>query len=127
MAVKEAAPRYGPISRPSLGERLNQARMARDRTPPSSHAGWSAAADRPDPVGPLEEQDRTREPDLAPVRHGRMMVSPFTFYRDAARIMAADLAGTPVAGLGVQLCGDAHLSNFGKAVRSGRLEAVEGV
>ena len=56
-----------------------------------------------------------------------MMVSPFTFYRDAARIMAADLAGTPVAGLGVQLCGDAHLSNFGKAVRSGRLEAVEGV
>jgi uncharacterized protein (DUF2252 family) len=61
----------------------------------------------------LEEQDRTRERDLVPVRHGRMMVSPFTFYRGAARIMAADLAGTPVAGLRAQLCGDAHLSNFG--------------
>jgi uncharacterized protein (DUF2252 family) len=113
MAVKEAAPRYRRINHPSLDERLDQGRTARDRTPPSSHAGWSPAADRPDPVGLLEDQDRTREPDLVPVRHGRMMVSPFTFYRGAARIMAADLAGTPVAGLGVQLCGDAHLSNFG--------------
>jgi len=69
--------------------------------------------DRPDPVGLLQAQDRTREPDLVPVRHGRMMVSPFTFYRGAAKIMATDLAGTPVAGLGAQLCGDAHLSNFG--------------
>ncbi|HEY6706937.1 MAG TPA: DUF2252 domain-containing protein, partial [Actinomycetota bacterium] len=58
-------------------------------------------------------QNRTREPDLVPVRHGRMLVSPFTFYRGAAKIMAADLAGTPTAGLKVQLCGDAHLSNFG--------------
>ena len=113
MAVKEAAPRSGRIHHLGLDERLDQGRTARDRTPPSSHAGWSPAADRPDPVGLLEEQDRTREPDLVPVRHGRMMVSPFTFYRGAARIMAADLAGTPVAGLGVQLCGDAHLSNFG--------------
>ena len=71
------------------------------------------AADRPDPVALLEEQDATREPDLVPVRHGRMMVSPFTFYRGAAKIMAADLKDTPVAGLGAQLCGDAHLSNFG--------------
>jgi uncharacterized protein (DUF2252 family) len=61
----------------------------------------------------LEEQNATREPDLVPVRHGRMMISPFTFYRGAAKIMAADLKDTPVAGLGVQLCGDAHLSNFG--------------
>jgi len=113
MAVKEAAPRSRRINHLSLDERLGQGRTARDRTPPSSHAGWSPAADRPDPVGLLEEQDRTREPDLVPVRHGRMMVSPFTFYRGAARIMAADLAGTPVAGLGTQLCGDAHLSNFG--------------
>jgi hypothetical protein len=113
MAVQEAAPRYRRINHPSLDERLDQGRTARDRTPPSSHAGWSPAADRPDPVGLLEDQDRTREPDLVPVRHGRMMVSPFNFYRGAARIMAADLAGTPVAGLGVQLCGDAHLSNFG--------------
>jgi uncharacterized protein (DUF2252 family) len=87
--------------------------MAQDQTPPSSHSGWSAAVDRPDPVGLLEAQNRTREPDLVPVRHGRMMVSPFTFYRGAAKIMASDLAGTPVAGLGAQLCGDAHLSNFG--------------
>ena len=61
----------------------------------------------------LEAQNLTREPDLIPVRHGRMMVSPFTFYRGAAKIMAADLKDTPIAGLNVQLCGDAHLSNFG--------------
>jgi uncharacterized protein (DUF2252 family) len=61
----------------------------------------------------LEEQDATREPDLVPVRHGRMMVSPLTFYRGGAKLMAADLEGTPTAGLHVQLCGDAHLSNFG--------------
>jgi uncharacterized protein (DUF2252 family) len=61
----------------------------------------------------LEEQNLTREKDLVPVRHGRMMVSPFTFYRGAAKIMATDLKDTPVAGLDAQLCGDAHLSNFG--------------
>jgi uncharacterized protein (DUF2252 family) len=75
--------------------------------------GWRPAADRPDPVALLEAQNLTREPDLVPVRHGRMMVSPFTFYRGAAKIMAADLKDTPVAGLDAQLCGDAHLSNFG--------------
>jgi uncharacterized protein (DUF2252 family) len=69
--------------------------------------------DRPDPVGLLEEQNATREPDLVPVRHGRTLVSPFTFYRGTAKIMATDLANTPTAGLQVQLCGDAHLSNFG--------------
>jgi len=113
MAVKGAAPSTGRINPPSLDERLNLGMTARDRTPRSSHAGWSPAPDRPDPVSLLEEQDRTRERDLVPVRHGRMMASPFSFYRGAARIMAADLAGTPVAGLGAQLCGDAHLSNFG--------------
>jgi uncharacterized protein (DUF2252 family) len=112
-APKAAAPRIRRISHPSLDERLDKGRTARDRTPPSSHAGWSPAADRPDPVGLLEQQDRTREQDLVPVRHGRMMVSPFTFYRGAAKIMAVDLKDTPAAGLGVQLCGDAHLSNFG--------------
>src|SRR5262249_4928697 len=86
---------------------------ARERTPPSWHEGWVPADDRPDPVALLEEQDATREPDLVPVRHGRMMASPFTFYRGAAKIMAADLKDTPTAGLTVQLCGDAHLSNFG--------------
>jgi uncharacterized protein (DUF2252 family) len=86
---------------------------ARDRTPPSSHAGWVSAPGRPDPVELLAEQNLTREPDLVPVRHGRMLVSPFTFYRGAAKVMVADLAATPTAGLDVQLCGDAHLSNFG--------------
>ena len=90
-----------------------EGRRARERVAPSGHAGWVPAADRPDPVALLEEQNVTREPDLVPVRHGRMMVSPFTFYRGAAKIMAADLKDTPTAGLNVQLCGDAHLSNFG--------------
>jgi uncharacterized protein (DUF2252 family) len=101
------------VAHPTVDERRAAGKEARDRTPPSSHTGWAPAADRPDPVGLLEEQNLTREPDLVPVRHGRMLVSPFTFYRGAARIMAADLAATPTAGLRVQLCGDAHLSNFG--------------
>jgi uncharacterized protein (DUF2252 family) len=101
------------VSHPSVDERGARGKEARDQTPPSSHTGWAAATDRPDPVGLLQEQNVTREPDLVPVRHGRMLVSPFTFYRGAATIMAADLDGTPTAGLQVQLCGDAHLSNFG--------------
>ena len=86
---------------------------AREQTPRSSHTGWTPAPDRPDPIALLEAQNATREPDLVPVRHGRMMVSPFTFYRGAAKIMATDLKDTPSAGLIAQLCGDAHLSNFG--------------
>ena len=101
------------ITHLSADERKAQGEDARGRTPPSSHRGWRPAEDRPDPVALLEEQNTTREPDLVPVRHGRMMVSPFTFYRGAAKIMAADLKDTPTAGLVVQLCGDAHLSNFG--------------
>jgi uncharacterized protein (DUF2252 family) len=101
------------IAHPSIDERRTSGDEARTRTPLSSHSKWKPATDRPDPVALLEQQNRNREPDLVPVRHGRMMVSPFTFYRGAAKIMAADLAETPVAGLGAQLCGDAHLSNFG--------------
>src|SRR5829696_9296867 len=101
------------IAHPSVEERRAHGKKARDRTPLSSHTGWTPATDRPNPVALLEAQNRTREPDLVPVRHGRMLVSPFTFYRGGAKIMAADLDGTPVAGLQVQLCGDAHLSNFG--------------
>ena len=101
------------LAHPSIEDRKTRGSEARDQTPPSSHAKWRPAADRPDPVALLEEQDTTREPDLVPVRHGRMMVSPFTFYRGAAKIMAADLKDTPVAGFEAQLCGDAHLSNFG--------------
>jgi uncharacterized protein (DUF2252 family) len=113
MAAKEAAPTSRRINHPSLDERRARGSEAAERTPPSSHFGWQPAEDRPDPVALLEEQNTTREPDLVPVRHGRMMVSPFTFYRGAAKIMAADLKDTPVAGLDAQLCGDAHLSNFG--------------
>ena len=101
------------IAHPSVEERAARGKAARKAVPPASHAGWKPADDRPDPVALLEEQNARREPDLVPVRHGRMMVSPFTFYRGAARIMAADLKDTPRAGLTVQLCGDAHLSNFG--------------
>ena len=97
----------------SVDERRALGKAARERARPSDHSDWSPAADRPDPVALLEAQDATREADLVPVRHGRMMVSPFTFYRGAAKIMAADLKDTPTAGLNVQLCGDAHLSNFG--------------
>ena len=101
------------IAHTGIDERKAMGSQARDRAAPSSHQGWRPAVDRPDPVALLEQQDTTREPDLVPVRHGRMMVSPFTFYRGAAAIMAADLKETPVAGLEAQLCGDAHLSNFG--------------
>jgi uncharacterized protein (DUF2252 family) len=101
------------IAHPGVDDRKARGLAARDRASLSSHTKWRPAAGRPDPVALLEEQDTTREQDLVPVRHGRMMVSPFTFYRGAAKIMAADLADTPVAGLDAQLCGDAHLSNFG--------------
>jgi uncharacterized protein (DUF2252 family) len=97
----------------SVDEYRARGREAARLTPPSIHSGWKPAGGRPDPIALLEGQNLTREPDLVPVRHGRMMVSPFTFYRGAAKIMAADLANTPVAGFHAQLCGDAHLSNFG--------------
>ncbi len=96
-----------------VDERREIGREARRSVPPASHEGWTPAAGRRDPVDLLEDQDKTREADLVPVRHGRMAVSPFTFYRGTAKVMAADLDGTPRSGLDVQLCGDAHLSNFG--------------
>jgi uncharacterized protein (DUF2252 family) len=88
-------------------------KAARREAPRSSHAKWVPAANRPDPIALLEEQATSRVPDLIPIRHGRMLVSPSTFYRGAAFIMAADLAATPISGFEVQLCGDAHLLNFG--------------
>ena len=101
------------IEHPSVAERKARGKELRERVPHAEHSGWQPASDRPDPVALLEEQNATREQDLVPVRHGRMMATPFTFYRGAAKIMAADLKDTPRAGLTVQLCGDAHLSNFG--------------
>ncbi len=97
----------------TLDERRARGRQAADRTPVTSHRGWTPDSGRPSPVALLEEQNATRDADLLPVRHGRMAVSPFTFYRGAARVMASDLRTSPRAGLNVQLCGDAHLSNFG--------------
>ena len=101
------------VQRPSLADRRAQGAQARRATPLESHGGWAPTADRADPVALLEEQNQARDADLVPVRHARMMASPFTFYRGAAKIMAEDLWRTPTAGLIVQLCGDAHLSNFG--------------
>jgi uncharacterized protein (DUF2252 family) len=97
----------------SVDERVARGQDARRKTPRSSHGQWQPASDRPDPITLLEQQAATRVPDLVPVRYGRMLASPFTFYRGSALIMAADLAATPVTGITVQLCGDAHLSNFG--------------
>ena len=91
---------------------LRERRRARC-SPRSAHAGWEPATGREDPVAILERQAETRVPELVPIRYGRMAVSPFAFYRGAAAVMAADLATTPVSGLRVQACGDAHLSNFG--------------
>jgi uncharacterized protein (DUF2252 family) len=97
----------------TVAERVARGKAARAEVPRSSHASFEPAADRPDPIKLLERQAETRVPELVPIRYGRMLVSPFTFYRGAALIMASDLAATPRSGLTVQCCGDAHLSNFG--------------
>ena len=114
----KAHPRTSPAStresvHVSHKEWAAQGKAARRDAPRSSHANWQPAANRPDPIALLEEQAESRVPELVPIRHGRMLVSPSTFYRGAAFIMAGDLAATPVSGLNVQLCGDAHLLNFG--------------
>jgi uncharacterized protein (DUF2252 family) len=97
----------------TAAERAVRGKAARAEVPLESHETFDPPADRADPITLLEEQGRSRVPELVPVRYGRMMVSPFTYFRGAALPMAADLAGTPVSGLAVQACGDAHLSNFG--------------
>ena len=97
----------------TVGERTARGKAARADVPRSVHANWEPPPHRPDPVELLEEQARTRAPELVPIRYGRMLVSPFTFYRGAAYLMASDLAGMPRTGVHTQLCGDAHLSNFG--------------
>jgi len=101
------------LGRLTPSERAERGKAARAVVPRDSHAMFDPGPDRPDPLALLEEQAKTRLPDLVPVRWGRMMVSPFTYYRGAALPMASDLATTPVSGLAVQACGDAHLSNFG--------------
>jgi uncharacterized protein (DUF2252 family) len=95
------------------GESAERGRAARRLSPRSAHGDWAPAPDRPDPVSVLRTQAATRLQDLVPIRYGRMLVSPFTFYRGAAAVMAADLAATPDSAIVVQACGDAHISNFG--------------
>jgi uncharacterized protein (DUF2252 family) len=104
-------PASGSFASPA--DRAGMGKAARALVPRESHAQFDPPADRPDPIELLEEQARSRLPDLVPVRYGRMLVSPFAFFRGAALPMASDLAQTPVTGLTVQACGDAHLSNFG--------------
>src|SRR5262249_19720335 len=94
-------------------DRNGVGRALRDTVPRTSHAGWNAPANRRDPVAVLIQSSQGRVPQLVPIRYGRMMQTPFNFYRGAAALMAMDLARTPVTGIRVQACGDAHLMNFG--------------
>jgi uncharacterized protein (DUF2252 family) len=115
-ASKKKAGRTRPQTGPahlSVAERVALGKAARAEVPRASHVAYAPAPNRADPLEVLEHQARTRVPELVPIRYGRMLVSPFTFYRGAAMIMAGDLAATPRSGFTVQCCGDAHLSNFG--------------
>jgi uncharacterized protein (DUF2252 family) len=113
MATLARTSRPTAVPHLTVDERIARGKAARAEIPRSRHAEFEAPHDRADPVSLLDDQARTRVPELVPIRYGRMLVSPFTFYRGAAKIMAHDLAGTPRSGLTVQCCGDAHLSNFG--------------
>jgi len=94
-------------------ERYAAGKALRAKAPRISHGEWTTVSDRPDPISLLEESNRTRVPELVPIRYGRMSLSPFAFLRGSAGVMASDLEKTPVSGITVQICGDAHLSNFG--------------
>src|SRR6478672_10543373 len=111
--VEAEAPAAPPITHLSVAERVARGKAARAEVPRRSHAGFEPLESRADPVALLERQARTRVPELVPIRYGRMLSSPFAFYRGAALVMANDLAATPRSGLIAQCCGDAHLSNFG--------------
>ena len=110
---RPSAPPEGAAGLPTTAERKSRGRAARKSAPLAAHADWAPGDGRPDPIALLAEQAKTRVPELVPIRYGRMLVSPFAFYRGAAVIMAHDLASTPRSGLDAQLCGDAHVSNFG--------------
>src|SRR6202451_850766 len=115
-ATKRDAKRYrleSGLEQVTPAERAARGKEARTEVPRESHAAFDPGPGRPDPLALLEEQAKSRVPELVPIRWGRMMVSPFTYYRGAALPMASDLSRTPVSGLAVQACGDAHLSNFG--------------
>src|SRR5690349_15555484 len=110
-AATTTFPAVDPLASPE--ERAATGKAARETASRESHGEWEPPARRRDPVKVLEDQAKSRVPELVPIRYGRMLVSPFTFFRGAAAIMAMDLAKTPDSGLRVQACGDAHLSNFG--------------
>ena len=110
---REAVGGRAAVPHLSVAERVARGKAARSEVPRADHAKFEPPASRADPVELLERQAKTRVPELVPIRYGRMLVSPFTFYRGAALLMANDLASTPRSGLNVQCCGDAHLSNFG--------------
>ena len=105
--------RPGAVEHQSMAERTARGKACREAVPRSSHGVWEPGPERRDPVDLLEGQAATRVPELVPIRYGRMLVSPFTFYRGAALLMASDLATMPRTDLHVQLCGDSHLANFG--------------
>src|SRR5260370_6119186 len=107
MTATQSAPRL------TVEERIARGRAARARVPRSSHAAFSPSSRRPDPIALLEKQATTRVRELVAIRYSRMLASPFTFFRGAALVMAADLASMPDAGIRAQSCGDAHLANFG--------------
>jgi uncharacterized protein (DUF2252 family) len=113
MAIADQPSTQKPAVAPEVAARAERGRTARTAVPRSTHGEWTPAADRRDPIELLQEQAAERVQELVPIRYGRMLNSPFAFYRGAAYVMAADLAGEPRTGLDVQLCGDAHLSNFG--------------
>jgi uncharacterized protein (DUF2252 family) len=113
MSESAATEKAAPVDHFTVAERAARGKAARAEVSRRSHGEWEPSPVRPDPVELLEEQAKTRVPELIPIRYGRMLVSPFTFFRGAAYIMAADLAGTPRTGLHAQLCGDMHLSNLG--------------
>ena len=106
-------PSKATVEHPTVAERVARGIAARAEVPRSAHAEFDPGPERPDPIVLLERQAEARVPELVPIRYGRMLVSPFAFYRGAALVMASDLSATPTTGLRVQLCGDAHLSNFG--------------
>ena len=113
MTPSTAARSRGPVAHPSVAERAARGKAARASVPRSSHADWEPSGERRAPQAVLLEQAADRVPELVPIRHARMLASPFAFFRGAAALMAGDLAQAPHSGLPVQLCGDAHLSNFG--------------
>ncbi len=109
----EQAARAADPHGPSVAERMEAGKALRAQVPRTAHAEWKRPAQRPDPIALLQASDAERLPELVPIRYGRMLQSPFAFFRGSAAIMAADLAGTPATGLRVQACGDCHLANFG--------------